>query len=75
MNIDKYRLAAIPIEFPNQKEKKNYSNHSIQKEMDFCGPESHLRKVQYQIWNPHQISKSKKKNIEIGQETMKLYLN
>ena len=33
--------------------------------MDFCGPESHLRKVQYRIWNPHQKLKSKKKMIEI----------
>ena len=29
--------------------------------INFCGPVSHLRKVQYQIWNPHRISKSKKK--------------
>ena len=26
--------------------------------LDFCGPDSHLGKVQYRIWNPHQISKS-----------------
>ncbi len=37
--------------------------------MDFCGPESHLRKIQYRIWNPHTISKSKRKKIESGQET------
>ena len=28
--------------------------------MDFCDPESHLRKVKYRIWNPHKISKKKK---------------
>ncbi len=39
---------------------------------DFCGPDSHLGKVQYRILNPHQISKSKKKNIQIGPETTKL---
>ena len=40
---------------------------------DFCGPDSHLGKVQYRIWNPNQNSKSKKKiysnrsrNNEIG---------
>ncbi len=30
---------------------------------DFCGPDSHLGKVQYRIWNPYQIFKSKKKKI------------
>ena len=40
-----------------------------------CGPESHLRKVQYRIRNHHQISQSEITNIEIGPETMKLCLN
>ena len=41
--------------------------------MDFCGPDSHLEKVQYRILNPHPISNSKKKkNIQIGPETTKL---
>ena len=31
--------------------------------MDFCGPDSHLGKVPYQIWNPHRISKSKGEKI------------
>ncbi len=44
--------------------------------LDFYGPVSHLREVQYRIWNPHQISKSKKKKIiEIGPETTKLCFN
>ena len=51
-----------------QVKENKYSNRSINMEMDFCGPDSHLGKVQYRIWNPNQISKSKKK-------TMKLYLN
>ncbi len=38
----------------------------------FCGPEVIWGKVQYRIWNPHRISKSKKKNIQIGPETTKL---
>ncbi len=41
--------------------------------LDFCGPVSHLGKVQYRIWNPNQNSKSKKKKIiQIGPETTKL---
>ena len=32
------------------------------RKLDFCGPESHLGKVQYRTWNPHLISKLKKKN-------------
>ena len=73
-NIDKYRLAANITEY-----------HIISKLIlqriiitNFCGPECHLRKVvvQYQIWIPHQISKSKKKKvIGIGQETTKLCFN
>ena len=31
--------------------------------LDFCGPGSHLGKVQYQILNPHQISKTKKRKL------------
>ena len=31
---------------------------------NFCGPESHLRKVQYRIWNP----KSKKKSFKSVQK-------
>ena len=42
------------------------------RKLDFCGPDSHLEKVQYRILNPHQISKSKKINIQIGLETTKL---
>ena len=30
------------------------------RKLDVCGPKSHLEKVQYRIWNPHQISKPKK---------------
>ncbi len=70
-NIDKYRLSAKIIVY-----------HIISKLIlqriiitNICGPENHLRKVQYRIWNPHQISKKKKKNIEIGQETTKLCFN
>ena len=33
-------------------------NRHVQKE--YSGPESHFRNVHYRIWNPHQISKSKK---------------
>ena len=58
------RLSTIsdlnPHRISNSK-KKNLSNRSINKKLDFCGPVSHWRKVQYRIWNPHQISKSKKK--------------
>ena len=39
------------------------------KKLDLCGQVYHL---QYWFWNPHQISKSKKKNIQIGPETRKL---
>ncbi len=41
--------------------------------LDFCGPDSHLGKVQYRTWNPNKNFKSKKKkfsnrsrNNEIG---------
>ena len=58
-NIDKYRLAANITVY-----------HIISKLIlqriiiiNFCGPVNHLRKVQYRIWNPHRISKSKKKKI------------
>ena len=30
--------------------------HLTTRKLDFCGPESHLRTVQYWIWNLHQIS-------------------
>ena len=50
-NIDKYRLAANITVY-----------HIISKLIlqqiiitNFCGPESQLRKVQYRIWNLHQI--------------------
>ena len=58
-HIDKYRLSA-----------KITVYHIISKLIlqriiitNFCGPKSHLRKVQYRIWNPHQIFLSKKKKI------------
>ena len=54
MNIDKYRLAVNITVY-----------HIISKLIlqqiiitNFCCPESHLRKVQYRIWNPHQIKKN-----------------
>ncbi len=37
-----------------------------------CSVVYHLEKVQYRILKPHQISKSKKKNIPIGPEITKL---
>ena len=41
--------------------------------MEFCGPVSHLREVQFRIWNPHRISKwKKKKKFQIGPLIMKL---
>ena len=40
--------------------------------MDFCGPDSHLGKIQYRILSPHQISKSKNKIIQIGPYTRNL---
>ncbi len=61
-NIDKYRLAAKITEY-----------HIISKLIlqriiftNICGPENHLRKVQYRIWNPHQIYQSKNFFIQIG---------
>ncbi len=62
-NIDKYRLATNITVY------HIISVLILQRIIitNFCGPESHLRKVQYRIWNPYQISKSKKKkNIQIG---------
>ncbi len=47
-NIEKFRLSAKLI---------------LQRIIitNFCGPDGHLREVQYRIWNPHRISKTKKK--------------
>ena len=52
-NIDKYRLAVNITVY------HIISKLSLQRIIitNFFGPESHLRKVQYRIWNPHQISK------------------
>ena len=55
----------IPIKFPSQR-KKNIKIGLEPWKLDFCGPDSHLGKVQYRILNPHQISKSKKKIIQMG---------
>ncbi len=73
-NIDKYRLAAnIYTVYQNSLRKGIYfilSKLILQRIIirNFCGPESHMRKVQYRICNPNQIAKSKKKNIEIGEK-------
>ena len=42
-------------------DKKNIQIGPQTRKLDFYGPERHLRKVKYRIWNLHQISKSKKK--------------
>ena len=67
-NIDKYRLAA------NIPEYHIISKLILQRIIitNFCGPVSHLRKVQYRIWNPHQIKVKEKTIIKIGPETTKL---
>ena len=42
----------IPIKFWSQR-KKNIQIGPETTKLDFCGPGSHLGKVQYRIWNPH----------------------
>ena len=57
----KYNIGfGIPIKFPSQRKKIIQIGPETTK-LDFCGPNSHLGKVQYRILNPHQISKPKKK--------------
>ncbi len=50
----------ISIKIQSQR-KKNIQIGPETTKLDFCGPDSHLGKVQYRNLNPHQISKSKKK--------------
>ena len=57
----KYNIGfGIPIKFPSQRIKK-YSNRSIKKKIGLVVHLVIWVKVQYWIWNSHQISKSKKK--------------
>ncbi len=60
----------IKTKYKKSEDQKKIDKKIIQigpqtRKLDFCGPERHLRKVQYRIWNLHQISKSKKKNYSI----------
>ena len=45
----------IPIEFPS-KRKKISQIGPVTTKFDFCGPNSHLGKEQYGIWNLNQNS-------------------
>ena len=62
----------ISIEFPS---KKMFKSFHKQGNWTFVFQWVISGKVQYRIWNPHQISKSMKKNIEIGPEKTKLCFN
>ncbi len=53
-------LFEIPIELPNQREKKIIQISPQTRKLDFCGPDNYLGKVQNRILD--QIFKSKKKN-------------
>ena len=59
----------IPMKFCHNamhfqvKERKIIEIGPHTRKFDFCGPESHLGKVQNRIWNPLEISKSKRKKI------------
>ncbi|MCP4052147.1 MAG: hypothetical protein GY739_03600 [Mesoflavibacter sp.] len=44
------------------KKQRNYALIKNAKIVMFCGPEVIWGKVQYRIWNPHRIFKSKEKN-------------
>ena len=61
----KYNIGfGIPIEFPSQRKKIIQIGPETPKlrKMDLCGPKVIWGNIQYRIWNPHRISKSKKKN-------------
>ena len=63
-------LFGIPIEFPNQRKEK-YSNRSINKELDFCGPESHLKESaisDLEFTSIFQVKEKKYSNRSINKE-------
>ncbi len=62
----KYNIGfGIPIEFPNQRRRKNYSNRSRNTEIGLLWSFGESKNFQVKIFF----------FIEIGQETIKLYLN
>ena len=57
------------------KEKKNIQIGPETAKLEFCGPDSHLMKVQYRIWNLIKFPNQRKNFIEIAPETTKLCFN